>query len=378
MPFLTLQFRRGTALQWSNANPTLAAGEMGIETDTNQFKLGDGSTLWNDLPYGGIQGPPANLSSVVSISTMSLSTLTADSIYFNSSIQFYGGSPGLFASTLNYLSIAPANPVSFLTATGELGYSDFLQLSSLTSLSTIQTSSLLFATTFDTVASTSKLSVSANTLLFNDSPIVAGAITSLPSTLSTADLYTSSFQTSTLSLYNESDSNFPILTLSSSYLLLNGQYMSSIASGGIASIPSTLSTNEFYTSSITTSTLSLYNDSDSSYPVLTLSSGYLLLDNQYMSSIASGGIATIPDYISTVGIYTSTLYASTTNTAEIILSTATSTGRIFADNSDLYYNGLSLTQGNASSFSTAALYVSSLYASTIVSPMVLQVQFYTF
>jgi hypothetical protein len=86
----------------------------------------------------------------------------------------------------------------------------------------------------------------------------------------------------------------------------------------------------------------------------------------------------IPDYLSTIEMYTSTLYASTTNTAEIILSTATSTGRIYADDTDLFYNGLSLTQANGTSFSTAEIFVSSLYASTIITPMVLQVQFYTF
>jgi hypothetical protein len=375
MPFLTLQFRRGTASQWSTANPTLAAGEMGIESDTNQFKLGDGTTLWNDLPYGGIQGPPASLSSIVSISTLTTSTITTDSIYFKSSIQLYGGLPGLFTSTLNYVSASATNAVSFNTATGEVGYSDYLQLSSLTSLSTIQTSSLLFATTFDTLASTSKLSVSANTLLFNDAPIVAGALTTLPSTISTADIYTSTLQTSSLSLYNESDSNFPTLTLSSSYLLLNGQYMSSITSG---SIPSTLSTTQFLTSSLQASTLYVYSQSDSNFPILTLSSGYLLQDNQYMSSIASGGIATIPDYLSTIETYTSTLYASTTNTQEIILSTITSTGRLHADDSDVYWNGLSLTQGNSSSFSTVELYVSSIYASTIITPMMVQVEFYAF
>jgi hypothetical protein len=378
MPFLTLQFRRGTASQWSNANPTLAAGEMGIETDTNQFKLGDGSTDWNTLPYGGIQGPPAALSSVVFTSTISLSTLTADSIYFKSSIQFYGGAPGFYASTLNYVSTNAPTAVSFNTATGELGYSDFLQLSSFTSLSTIQTSSLLFATTFDTLASTSKLSVSANTLLFNDAPIVAGALTTLPSTISTADLYTSSFQASTISLYDTTSSNFPVLTLSSAYLLLDGQYMSSIASGGIASIPSTLSSITFAASTIQTSTLSLYNNTDSNFPVMTLSSGYLLLNGEYMSSIASGGSATIPDYLSTIEVYASTLYASTTNTAQIVISTTTSTGRLYADDSDIYFNGLSLTVGNQSSFSTTQIFVSSLYASTIVTPMVLQVQFYTF
>ena len=49
------QFRRGTAAQWTSANPTLAAGEMGFETDTGFAKIGNGSTAWNSLSYA-IQG----------------------------------------------------------------------------------------------------------------------------------------------------------------------------------------------------------------------------------------------------------------------------------------------------------------------------------
>jgi len=51
-----LQFRRGTSSEWTSANPVLAAGEMGIETDTSQFKIGDGVTSWTSLSYGGLQG----------------------------------------------------------------------------------------------------------------------------------------------------------------------------------------------------------------------------------------------------------------------------------------------------------------------------------
>jgi hypothetical protein len=51
-----IQLRRGTASQWTTANPTLALAEMGIETDTNYFKIGNGSTVWNSLPYGGLRG----------------------------------------------------------------------------------------------------------------------------------------------------------------------------------------------------------------------------------------------------------------------------------------------------------------------------------
>lgn len=58
MPFIQLQFRRGTASQWTASDPVLADGEMGIESDTNFFKIGDGVTSWSLLPYGGLQGPP--------------------------------------------------------------------------------------------------------------------------------------------------------------------------------------------------------------------------------------------------------------------------------------------------------------------------------
>lgn len=51
-----MQFRRGTLAQWASANPTLAQGEFGLETDTSQFKVGNGTTAWNDLSYGGVQG----------------------------------------------------------------------------------------------------------------------------------------------------------------------------------------------------------------------------------------------------------------------------------------------------------------------------------
>lgn len=63
MPHIQIQFRRDTSISWSHANPILASGEMGIELDTKQFKIGDGTTRWSLLPYGGLQGPvgPAGL-----------------------------------------------------------------------------------------------------------------------------------------------------------------------------------------------------------------------------------------------------------------------------------------------------------------------------
>lgn len=52
MPVQTqLQQRRGTAASWTSTNPTLAAGEIGFETDTGKFKIGNGSTAWAALAY---------------------------------------------------------------------------------------------------------------------------------------------------------------------------------------------------------------------------------------------------------------------------------------------------------------------------------------
>lgn len=56
MSFGIFQFRRGTFAQWQAANPVLADGELGLETNTRQIKIGDGVTAWNALPYGGIKG----------------------------------------------------------------------------------------------------------------------------------------------------------------------------------------------------------------------------------------------------------------------------------------------------------------------------------
>jgi hypothetical protein len=52
MPAQTvIKLRRGTASQWATANPVLGAGEIGLETNTNRTKYGDGSTAWSALPY---------------------------------------------------------------------------------------------------------------------------------------------------------------------------------------------------------------------------------------------------------------------------------------------------------------------------------------
>lgn len=48
------QERRDTAADWTSTDPTLAEGEIGVETDTGLFKIGDGSTAWTSLTYAAV------------------------------------------------------------------------------------------------------------------------------------------------------------------------------------------------------------------------------------------------------------------------------------------------------------------------------------
>ena len=45
--------RNDTAENWMIKNPILDKGEIGVESDTNKFKIGNNATAWNDLGYAG-------------------------------------------------------------------------------------------------------------------------------------------------------------------------------------------------------------------------------------------------------------------------------------------------------------------------------------
>lgn len=57
MSTVRIQVRRGTAAEWTSVNPTLAAGELGVETDTRKIKIGTGSTAWTSLSYIAADSP---------------------------------------------------------------------------------------------------------------------------------------------------------------------------------------------------------------------------------------------------------------------------------------------------------------------------------
>lgn len=71
-----IQIRRGTAAQWTSANPTLAAGEFGYETDTNKAKIGNGSSAWTALSYA-ISGAAGTVTSITAGTGLTGGTITS-------------------------------------------------------------------------------------------------------------------------------------------------------------------------------------------------------------------------------------------------------------------------------------------------------------
>lgn len=75
-----IQLRNDTAANWTSANPTLAQGEMGIETDTLKFKFGNGATAWTSLSYGLLTGTmnQSNLTTTVSDKSANYTIVAGD------------------------------------------------------------------------------------------------------------------------------------------------------------------------------------------------------------------------------------------------------------------------------------------------------------
>ena len=77
-----IQVRRGTATQWNNADPVLSQGEIGFETNTGKFKIGDGTNVWSDLEYFLDAAGVASAISGAALSTTDDLTEGASNKYF--------------------------------------------------------------------------------------------------------------------------------------------------------------------------------------------------------------------------------------------------------------------------------------------------------
>jgi hypothetical protein len=87
-----VRVRRGTAAEWTAANPTLALGEIAAETDTHRFKVGTGSATWTALSYYGSAEADLVRGQVSKMDSGTI-TITTQSVYVTT------GLTGTFDST---------------------------------------------------------------------------------------------------------------------------------------------------------------------------------------------------------------------------------------------------------------------------------------
>lgn len=118
MPNIQLQFRRGTASEWTTANPTLAAGEMGLETDTSRFKVGTGGLTWTSLGYGGIAGPTGPAGSGGGGGATPGGTGTT--IQYNTGGSLGGSTNFVFDATTTRVGLGTSVPAGILDVSGAI------------------------------------------------------------------------------------------------------------------------------------------------------------------------------------------------------------------------------------------------------------------
>lgn len=99
-----IQFRRGTSAAGANqwTNQVLYAGEVGYETDTGRFKIGDGTTAWGSLEYAAVAAADFVAGSGVTLSSgTNGSTLTISSIINAGSGISVSESSGIYTISLS-------------------------------------------------------------------------------------------------------------------------------------------------------------------------------------------------------------------------------------------------------------------------------------
>ena len=152
MSTVRIQVRRGTAAQWTSVNPILAAGELGVESDTNLFKFGNGSSTWTALSY-------ANNSDVA------IGEMSQDAI--NSALTMGSGLTKTYNDGANTITIA-------------VDASYFNELAQ-DAVNTALTAGTGITKTYDDAANT--LTVAVDTTVIADRSWVTGQVTSLSNTV---------------------------------------------------------------------------------------------------------------------------------------------------------------------------------------------------
>jgi len=103
-----IQVRRDSAADWNITNPSLAEGEIGFETDTGKFKIGNGSSLWSSLDYFI---DSSDLLSYATVSSLNSGIVSASA----AAVSYLIDSAPAALDTLNELAAAIADDANYAT-----------------------------------------------------------------------------------------------------------------------------------------------------------------------------------------------------------------------------------------------------------------------
>jgi hypothetical protein len=216
-----MQQRRGTASQWTSANPILNAAEMGWESDTNKFKIGDGTNHWADLDYFIDANSTVNPS-------------------FGSSIVFEGATANDFETTLAITDPTADRTITFPDAAGTVALTSDI---SVTASSTNTFSNKSISLGSNTVTSTL---AQLNTAISDaDVATLAGTETLTNKTLTSPAINTPTGITKTdvglANVDNTSDANKPVSTAAQTALDLKANLSGPTFTGTVSAANLTLS-----------------------------------------------------------------------------------------------------------------------------------------
>lgn len=213
-----IQVRRGTASIGTNQWTTqvLYAGEIGYETDTGKFKIGDGATAWNSLAYAAVlpseftesvqdiigtniignNGVNVSYNDGTGNTTISLTDPTiqvADITDLTATAAELNVLDGVTSSTteLNYVDITTLGTVQASKAVTADSNKDITGLRNLTATGTIEanTNITINGSNVATVTYVDSLLGANDAMVFKGTLGVGGTITSLPTTYSAGWTY---------------------------------------------------------------------------------------------------------------------------------------------------------------------------------------------
>ena len=127
---IRIQLRRDTAANWVSSNPVLRQGEIGIETDTLQMKLGNGTSTWTQITSYMNLVPDGNLTIgdyvMVNDIGASLGVVGLDNsknaLIPGSSIIVEGATDNSFETTLTVTDPTADRTITFKNADGTVAF----------------------------------------------------------------------------------------------------------------------------------------------------------------------------------------------------------------------------------------------------------------